>query len=113
MLVVDAENVRRSIWPNVGRAELVELCGAYAEREGVGVEVVFDGPPPDVQVPVGVTLTGERGLSADDLVAARAATLAPGDAVATSDRGLRDRLPAGVRLVGGGRLVRILLGRER
>ncbi len=29
-IVVDAENVRRSVWPNVSREKLVSLCGRLA-----------------------------------------------------------------------------------
>ncbi|MBM3679699.1 MAG: NYN domain-containing protein, partial [Actinobacteria bacterium] len=43
-MIVDAENVRRSLWPNLGRDDLVALCGARAAAEGVDVIVVFDGP---------------------------------------------------------------------
>ena len=40
---VDAENVRRSLWPNIPRAELRDLVGRWAEREGVDARVVFEG----------------------------------------------------------------------
>lgn len=116
VLVVDAENVRRSVWPNVGRDELVRLCARHGEQEGLDVVVVFDGPPPPVASEVapgeGVRLLGEPGRSADDLIAALAAAGPPGNlVVATSDRGLGARLPPEVEVVGGGRFVRLLLGR--
>ena len=110
VLVVDAENVRRSVWPNVGRDELVRLCSGHAEREGLDLVVVFDGPPPDVTPAERVRLVGEPGRSADDLIAALGAEEAAGClVVATSDRALRARLPAGVEVVGGGRFVRLLI----
>ena len=46
--LVDAENVRRSDWPNIGKEELVELVRAWAEETGSHALVVFDGQPPDV-----------------------------------------------------------------
>lgn len=114
-IVVDAENVRRSVWPNVSREELVSLCGRLAEDEQLDVVVVFDGPPAAVEGPAGVRLVGEPGRSADDLIVELAAMLAPGSStVATSDRGLRSRLPAsGLTIVGGGAFVRGLLRRAR
>lgn len=113
-IVVDAENVRRSVWPNVSREELVSLCGRLAGDEQHDVVVVFDGPPVQVDPPRGVRLVGEPGRSADDLIVELAATLAPGSStVATSDRGLRSRLPASAAsIVGGGAFVRDLLRRR-
>jgi predicted RNA-binding protein with PIN domain len=109
-IVVDAENVRRSVWPNVGRERLVELCAEHAARAGAAVVVVFDGAPPEVAVGHDVRLLGKGGRSADDLIAALAAEVPEGLVVATSDRGLRARLPGDVGVVGGGRFVRLLLG---
>lgn len=95
-MLVDAENVRRSVWPNIGRDKLVGLVERWAEREGLRAEVVFEG----------------RGETADDRIAARAADLhARGDEVwvATSDRGLRERVQAfAARILGGGALARAL-----
>jgi hypothetical protein len=97
VVLVDAENVRRSRWPNVAARDLVQLCEAWAEREGVEVEVVFE---PD-------------GGTADDVIARRAADLAAEHApywLVTSDRGLRDRAGAdAARVVGGGAFVGELL----
>ena len=42
VVFVDAENVRRSAWPNVSREELVRLVVEWAEREGVDARVVFE-----------------------------------------------------------------------
>ena len=44
--MVDAENVRRSAWPNRSKEELVAMTRAWAEREGFELLVVFDGAPP-------------------------------------------------------------------
>jgi len=96
IVLVDAENVRRSVWPNLSREELVERVEPWAEREGVRATVVFEG----------------RGESADDRIVAEAARLhAEGGEVwvATSDRELRERLkPYAKRIIGGGSLARLL-----
>jgi hypothetical protein len=95
VLLVDAENVRRSTWPNIAPPDLERGAAAWADREGVDVEVVWEG---------------ER--SADDELVDRAAALAAeGRAVwvATSDRELRRRLEPHVeRLIGGGAFARDL-----
>ena len=48
LVVVDAENTRRSQWPNVSREELVRRARAWAEHEGHELLVVFDGVRQDV-----------------------------------------------------------------
>jgi rRNA-processing protein FCF1 len=110
LLVVDAENVRRSIWPNVTLDELVELCDRHAHAAAVEVVVVLDRPAA-VEGSDRLRLVAADGRSADDLIVELAGTLAPGVAtVATSDRGLRVRLAdSGVSFLGGGALVRDLL----
>ena len=96
IVLVDAENVRRSVWPNLSREELVERVERWAEQEGVRAEVVFEG----------------RGEIADDRIVAEAAKLhALGDEiwVATSDRELRERLkPNAERIIGGGSFARTI-----
>jgi hypothetical protein len=95
-VLVDANNVRRSVWPNVSGEELVERCRAWALEHGHEIDVVFDGT-----------------VSADDQIAERAARLrAEGRPfwLVTSDRGLRSRAEAGAgRVIGGGTFVRELL----
>jgi hypothetical protein len=97
VVLVDAENVRRSRWPNIAADELVERCEAWAECEGVDVEVVFEPP------------TG----TADDLIAGRAEELASagvGYWLVTSDRALRGRAgKRAERLIGGGSFVELLM----
>ena len=91
---VDAENVRRSQWPNIPRDELVELVEAWGEREGVHPVVVFEGEE-----------------TADDRIAREAAELDGPYWLVTSDRGLRDRAAARAeRVIGGGRFARGLRG---
>jgi hypothetical protein len=85
-LFVDAENVRRSLWPNIPRDELVQLVDAWAEREGVRPVVVFEGAE-----------------SADDRIAREAAELDGPYWLVTSDRGLRERAGGGAeRVIGSG-----------
>ena len=103
-VIVDAENVRRSLWPNIGAAELVELVRRWAERERVRALVVFDGRAPVDADDVVATGSG----SADDWIAAHAREHAPYWLV-TSDRELRERAgPGAVRVVGGGTFARDL-----
>jgi hypothetical protein len=91
VVFVDAENVRRSAWPNVSGDELVRLVDAWAAREGVEPRVVFEG-----------------GETADDRIAREAA----GEArywLVTSDRGLRERAGGRAeRVLGGGSFLREL-----
>ena len=91
-VLVDAENVRRSLWPNIGRDELVELVDAWAEREGHRPLVFFEGAE-----------------SADDRIARWAASAERPYWLVTSDRGLRERAgPGAERVIGGGSFARVL-----
>ena len=106
-MIVDAENVRRSIWPNVSKAKLVELARDWADANGMKLVVVFDGPAPTD----GDDLVSAEP-SADDWIASHAQEYAPYWLV-TSDRGLRARAgDAAERLLGGGKFVRDLVQRE-
>ena len=104
-MIVDAENVRRSRWPNIGREELVERVDAWAGRTGHEPLVVFDGRAPEGAV-------GSGGESADDWIARRAAELTGrGEPywLVTSDRELRERAGgAAERVIGGGTLAALL-----
>jgi len=98
-VVVDAENVRRSAWPNVSKEELVALCRAWAEREGVELLIVFDGDPPE-EAP---DLLGSGARSADNVIA----ELEGPFTLVTSDRGLRERVgQKAERFIGGGSFLR-------
>src|SRR5204863_483756 len=46
-VLVDAENVRRSRWPNLSRGELVEAVRDWAGETGHPVLIVFDGAAPE------------------------------------------------------------------
>jgi hypothetical protein len=97
LVLVDANNVRRSAWPNISGEELVERCAAWANRHDHEAAVVFDGP-----------------VSADDRIAAQAAELRAAGRrfwLVTSDRALRAEAGEGAeRRIGGGAFLRELLG---
>ena len=113
-VLVDAQNVRRSLWPNLGPEELVERLGAWADGEGVRALAVFDGPAPETPSHPAVEVTGTARESADDLIAAEAASRAGrGETVwlVTSDRDLRSRAgSAAAKTIGGGTFARLLTG---
>jgi predicted RNA-binding protein with PIN domain len=91
-VLVDAENVRRSLWPNIPKEELVELSARWAEEEGHELEVVWEGTE-----------------SADDRIAREVRELEAPIWVVTSDRELRRRVePYVERVVGGGTFAREL-----
>jgi hypothetical protein len=93
-VLVDGENVRRSLWPNIGQDELVELAEAWAEANGHDVVVVWEGAE-----------------TADDRIAHQVRELEPPVWVMTSDRELRGRVEPYVdRIVGGGSFARELRG---
>jgi hypothetical protein len=103
-VVVDAENVRRSQWPNIPERELVELVRAWAGREGMNPLIVFDGRAPVEADDV----VGTDGESADDWIAREAPAHAPYWLV-TSDRELRERAGGQAeRVIGGGSFAREL-----
>ena len=97
LVIVDAENVRRSLWPNLSREELVTRARAWAELEQHELLVVFDGDPPERAPDIA------GAWHADDEIAARAAAAEGPVWVVTSDRELRRRVVADTeRLIGGG-----------
>ena len=85
-VLVDAENVRRSTWPNITPDELVELSRAWAEEHEVEVVVVFE----------------KEDETADEWLIREAGRYKPYWLV-TSDRELRRRAGREAeRIVGGG-----------
>lgn len=108
-VLVDAENVRRSRWPNVRPGRLVELVRQWGEIAGHDVLIVFDGRAPVESDDV----VGTGDESADDWLVRRARELdAAGEPywLVTSDRGLRAAAGEGAeRTVGGGAFLRELL----
>lgn len=119
-LLVDGENVRRSLWPNMSPDDLLERSRAWAAEQGVRTVVVFDGPAPgglrgESELEDGTLLVGTGRQSADDWLTERAAQLAvAGEEVwlVTSDRELRRRTAgSAARTIGGGTFARELSGR--
>ena len=103
LVVVDAENVRRSRWPNLSQDELVRRAREWARREGHRLLIVFDGPPPEDAA----DLIGSR--HADDAIVDLAERLDTPWWLVTSDRGLRARVgESPSRILGGGSFVRMI-----
>jgi hypothetical protein len=103
LVVVDAENVRRSTWPNLSKEELVAGARAWASRKDADLLVVFDGDPPEVAPDL--IGSGSGGRSADDVIA----ELEGAFTLVTSDRGLRQRVGEKAEtVIGGGSFLRKL-----
>lgn len=91
-VLVDGENVRRSVWPNIGRSELEQHSDEWGRKHGHDVIVVWEGAE-----------------TADDRIARDVRELSPPLWVVTSDRELRRRVgDHAERLVGGGSFAREL-----
>jgi predicted RNA-binding protein with PIN domain len=107
IVLVDAPNVRRSLWPNLSPERLVELLARWAEAEGAEAIAVFDGPAPGAVA--GVEVVGTGAESADDWITRKAAQLDEPYVLVTSDRELRERAGSNAeRVVGGGAFAREL-----
>jgi hypothetical protein len=103
LVVVDAENTRRSLWPNLSQEELVQRARAWASREGHDLLIVFDGEPPEVAP----DLVGSG--NADDKIVELALDIDRPWWLVTSDRGLRERVADALeRVIGGGSFVRTI-----
>lgn len=101
LVVVDAENVRRSCWPNVTREQLVLRARAWAAREGHELLIVFDGDAPERAR----DLLGSK--NADDAIVELMSGIDRPWWLVSSDRGLRRRVgDAPGRIVGGGSFIR-------
>ena len=106
IVLVDARNVIRSRWPNLGEDWFLEHTRAWAERKGVRAQVVFDGRAPAWEDDERMTVEGTGRAIADDRIAAEAKRLSEERRrvwAVTSDRGLRARVaPYVERTIGGG-----------
>jgi hypothetical protein len=103
LVVIDAENVRRSLWPNLSREELVAQVRDWAAREGHDLLIVFDGEPPELAP----DLVGSR--NADDAIVELTESLETPWWLVSSDGGLRERVgDAPERVIGGGSFVRTI-----
>jgi predicted RNA-binding protein with PIN domain len=114
VVLVDAENVRRSLWPNLTGPELVRSCHMWAEREGVLAVVVFDRGAPGEGDERCRVVEADAGKTADDWIAREAAALRETGRrfwLVTSDRALRaDAGRDAERVIGGGSFARELGG---
>jgi predicted RNA-binding protein with PIN domain len=112
VVLIDAENVRRSLWPNIERMELVELSRLWAHGQDVRALVVFDGEAPAEETGASFGVAGSGSESADDRIVREAERLrASGETfwLVTSDRALRAAAAAGAaRVLGGGSFAREL-----
>jgi hypothetical protein len=91
-VLVDAENVRRSLWPNMPGEELEQRSKAWGEQEGHDVQIVWEG-----------------NESGDDQIARLVTELEPPVWVVTSDRELRERVrDHAEHVIGGGSFAREL-----
>ena len=107
IVLVDAQNVRRSLWPNLSPEQLVELLARWAEAEGAHAIAVFDGHGPETVAGVEVVETGTE--SADDWITRRVVELSEPYILATSDRELRQCAGRNAdRIIGGGAFAREL-----
>jgi hypothetical protein len=105
-VLVDAENVRRSVWPNISDGRLVDLCAGWAERHRRRVVLVFDGGRPEGRGRCETVAAPD----ADDWIADTAAKLDRYWLV-TSDRELQGRAGGrAARVIGGGSFARELQG---
>ena len=105
LVIVDAENVRRSVWPNLTAEELVRRGREWARAEGHDLRVVFDGNP---QIDPAADVV-HAGGSADDAIVALAEELEAPFWVVTSDRELRRRLGGRAEtVIGGGTFARTI-----
>lgn len=91
-VLVDAENVRRSLWPNMLGTELEERAKIWGDEQGHAVTVVWEGDE-----------------SGDDQIARLVRKLEAPVWVVTSDRELRERVREHAdRVIGGGSFARDL-----
>lgn len=91
-VLVDAENVRRSVWPNMPGSELEERAKAWGDEHSHSVTVVWEGEE-----------------SGDDQIARLVRELEAPVWVVTSDRELRERVhDRAERVIGGGSFAREL-----
>ena len=105
---VDAENVRRSQWPNLSPEQLVERSCRWAHEHGLRAMIVFDGRAPAVNPTDGCEVVGTEKEIADDWIA-HAVSAEDNYWLVTSDRELRERAGGRAqRVIGGGAFLREL-----
>jgi hypothetical protein len=115
LVFVDANNVRRSQWPNLGDEELVERVRSWAELHDHESVIVFDRTAPGgivgtERLDERTTLVGSGPESADEWLIGEVPAH-PGAWLVTSDRELREVAGgSAARVIGGGSFLRELDG---
>ena len=113
LVFVDANNVRRSQWPNLSDEELVTRVRAWAARHEHESVIVFDREAPggivgSQRLDDRTTLVGSGAESADEWLIGEVPAH-PGAWLVTSDRALRDAAGGSAgRVTGGGSFLREL-----
>lgn len=113
LVFVDANNVRRSQWPNLSDEELVERVRAWAERHEHESVIVFDRAAPgeivgSERLDERTTLVGSGPKTADEWLIGEVPAH-PGAWLVTSDRALREAAGrSAARVIGGGSFLREL-----
>jgi hypothetical protein len=111
-VLIDAQNARRSQWPNIPEQEFARRSCAWARAEGVRAVIVFDGRAPQEQLGDDCAVVGTGAESADEWLIREAARLRDAGKqfwLVTSDRALRDAAaPGAERVIGGGAFARQL-----
>jgi hypothetical protein len=113
LVFVDANNVRRSQWPNLSDEELVERVRAWTDRHGHESVIVFDREAPggivgSQRLDERTTLVGSGLESADEWLIG-AVPAHPCAWLVTSDRALREAAGGSAgRVIGGGSFLREL-----
>jgi hypothetical protein len=107
LVFVDANNVRRSQWPNLSDEELVTRLRAWATRHDHETVIVFDREAPggvvgSQRLDERTTLVGSDRESADEWLIGEVPAH-PGAWLVTSDRALREAAGGSAgRVIGGG-----------
>jgi predicted RNA-binding protein with PIN domain len=118
LVLVDANNVFRSVWPNMPEAELVDRCQTWAELAGQRVVIVFDRRAPggfegEEALDARCSVVGSGSVTADEWIVERVRELSAAGSpyvLVTSDRGLRATAGQDAeRVIGGGAFARLLL----
>jgi predicted RNA-binding protein with PIN domain len=112
VLLVDAENVRRSLWPNMPEQELVERTRAWAAARGLRAVLVLDASRGEQELEDGTLVVGAGSESADAWIVRETERLREAGQpfqLVTSDRALRTEAGRGAeRITGGGSFAREL-----
>jgi hypothetical protein len=113
LVFVDANNVRRSQWPNLTDVQLVERVRSWAQRHEHESVIVFDRAAPggvvgSERLDERTTVVGSGAQSADEWLIGEV-PVHPGAWLVTSDRALREAAGGSAgRLIGGGSFLREL-----